>query len=304
MISVIIPCYNSEKFLKRAINSVLEQTFTDWELILVNNNSTDRTAEIIMDAVHRYPEKVSTYSEERKGAPAARNRGLQKAKGDWVQFLDADDEIFIDKLERQWILANEHNGSIVSGSYYFITENNKNKPELRSPYHGNEWIGIIKSKFGRTSANLWERNKVNEAGGWNETLTSSQEYDLLFRLLKIGAKITRDDVPSCNVYAEGDSVSRPKDIDSRIRVLDTRIKLRMQIRQHLIENNLWGTDISRGFSIAVYSNLMRAKFLDKQYANKILKSLDLNVPLTTVIVGNLKYYAKIVLSATGLRKSQ
>src|SRR3954469_11137836 len=99
MISIVIPCFNCEPFIQRAFNSVINQTFQNWELLLVNNNSTDNTQEVLLALQKQFPEKIKVLFEERRGAPCARNKGLREANGDWIQFLDADDEIKPDKLE-------------------------------------------------------------------------------------------------------------------------------------------------------------------------------------------------------------
>src|SRR5436190_23584848 len=101
MVSVIIPCYNCEKYITRAIESVLLQTHVNYEIIVVNNNSTDNTVNILNTYVSRHPHLIRLFHEYKKGAPAARNKGLYEANGEWIQYLDADDELMPDKLERQ-----------------------------------------------------------------------------------------------------------------------------------------------------------------------------------------------------------
>ena len=92
MISVIIPCFNSEEYITRAIESILKQSYTNYEIILVNNNSTDNTYNILQEYAKKKAGLVNVFNEYKKGAPAARNKGLSEAKGEWIQFLDADDE--------------------------------------------------------------------------------------------------------------------------------------------------------------------------------------------------------------------
>src|SRR4051794_32661932 len=114
--SVIIPCYNGEKFIKRAIESVLKQSFTDYELILVDNNSTDSTLSIMYDYAKKYPAIISVYIEYKKGASAARNKGLYHAKGEWLQFLDSDDELLPDKLTYQIKIATDAEADVVAAN--------------------------------------------------------------------------------------------------------------------------------------------------------------------------------------------
>jgi len=98
LVSIIMPCYNAEKFLAQSIESALGQTYKPLEVILVNDGSTDRSMEI----AKRYGEKIKILSNEKSLGPAsARNKGLSFAKGDYIQFLDSDDLLREDKIEKQ-----------------------------------------------------------------------------------------------------------------------------------------------------------------------------------------------------------
>ena len=88
MISVVIPLYNKEKYIKRAIESVLNQTFQKFEIIVVNDGSTDKSAEIVQNI--KDP-RIRLINQKNAGVSAARNRGIQEAKYEYIAFLDADD---------------------------------------------------------------------------------------------------------------------------------------------------------------------------------------------------------------------
>ena len=190
MISVIIPCFNSERFIARAIESVLKQTYKNYEIIVVDNNSSDNTISIIYDYRNRYPSIIAVLHEYKKGAPAARNKGLCEAKSEWIQFLDSDDELLQTKLERQMEIADSSGVDVVVGSSYTYKVNkNKLEKSIRYTESDNVWKGLLTSKLGITSANLWRRKALLAVNGWDENRNSSQEYDLLFRLLKSGFTI-------------------------------------------------------------------------------------------------------------------
>ena len=87
-VSVIIPTYNYGKYIEKAIDSVLAQTYKDFEIIVVDDGSTDNTREIIET---RYKDKVRYFYQENKGAPVARNKGIKESMGEYLVFLDADD---------------------------------------------------------------------------------------------------------------------------------------------------------------------------------------------------------------------
>lgn len=100
--SIVMPVYNSERFIKKSVQSILNQSFNDWELILINDGSQDGSWEIIESFAER-DERVRCFSQENKGVSRARNRGIELAQGDYVMFVDADDELCADALQ---IVAN------------------------------------------------------------------------------------------------------------------------------------------------------------------------------------------------------
>ncbi len=92
MISIIIPVYNCEKYIERCVTSVLNQSFKDFELIIVNDGSTDKTKEICTD-LEKTDVRIKLYNKENGGVSAARNFGLEKATGDYISFMDGDDYV-------------------------------------------------------------------------------------------------------------------------------------------------------------------------------------------------------------------
>jgi len=114
--SVIIPLYNKESHIQRAIKSVLAQTYPHFELIIVDDGSTDgsfETASDIQDA------RIRIIRQENRGVSAARNRGVAEAKYDWVAFLDGDDEWLPDFLMQMYKLCNDFPGYGIYGSANF-----------------------------------------------------------------------------------------------------------------------------------------------------------------------------------------
>src|SRR5688500_16397229 len=107
-VSVIIPCYNVEEYINECIESVLSQTEKDVEIICIDNGSTDKTSDMLSNFAEKHPGKITIDSESRKGAPFARNKGLELAMGEWIQFLDADDLLENDKIQHQLEIAANH----------------------------------------------------------------------------------------------------------------------------------------------------------------------------------------------------
>ena len=93
MFSVIIPAYNAGKFLEKAVDSVLNQDFDDYELIIVDDGSTDNTLEICNTYAEKFKDKVIVITQSNKGLSGARSSGMKRANGEYLLFLDADDYI-------------------------------------------------------------------------------------------------------------------------------------------------------------------------------------------------------------------
>ena len=128
LISIIIPCYNQGEFLDETLNSVLNQTYFNWECIIINDGSTDRTEEIAQKW-ERKDKRFIYLRKENGGVSSCRNLGIEKAKGDFIQFLDGDDLFAKNKLETSIDYAYKHNAEVVCSNYLmFIKSVNNSKP--------------------------------------------------------------------------------------------------------------------------------------------------------------------------------
>lgn len=113
-VSIIVPVYNVEKFLSRCIDSILEQTYRSFELILIDDGSKDHSLDIIREYQKKYPDQIRALTQKNHGVAYTRNRGLEIAIGKYVTFIDSDDYVDLDFLE---VLVNEigQNDAIFSG---------------------------------------------------------------------------------------------------------------------------------------------------------------------------------------------
>lgn len=187
-VSVIIPCYNVEGYIEECAESVMAQTQPVAEIICVDNNSTDGTFQRLHELASRYA-LVQVADEPKKGACAARNTGMRRATGEWLQFLDADDLLKADKIKHQLeLIGNDQAIHAVAAAY---TKTGSGVSVKRLP-ESDPWKGVFTTQLGITSANLFKRQAVLDIGGWDESLQSSQEYDLMFRLMANGAMVALD----------------------------------------------------------------------------------------------------------------
>ncbi|HTA62760.1 MAG TPA: glycosyltransferase family A protein [Bacteroidia bacterium] len=182
LVSIIIPCYNVQEFISTSILSALNQTYLETEIICIDNNSTDNTSSILNDFQIEFPKKIIVLKESKKGAPAARNKGLAIAKGEWIQFLDADDELMPDKILNQVnFISNNPTIELIIAS---LIKNFVKRKQVLLESLDNVWIGAIVSRAGCTCSNLYKKSALEKINGWDEAKISSQETWLLFSLLK------------------------------------------------------------------------------------------------------------------------
>lgn len=292
MISVIIPCYNCEGFINRSVDSVLNQTYQDIEIILVNNNSSDGTLALLNKYQSEFPDKIFVYDEHKKGAPAARNHGLYKAKGEWIQFLDADDELLPDKLEQQFNMALITGADIIAGACLLVYKIKNRTVEIIRHADKNVWRGLITSNLGITSSNLWYKPAVFNVNGWDETLSSSQEYDLLFRLLKNNAKVAVDDSVKTIVYFSDNSVSKSRNKAKLKQILDNRISLRLKIKDELRASGKFTHLLARAIDTYIYTELMNNYLSIPEYVNELMGKYHLDVKYSKVVSLNAKVFLK------------
>ena len=114
LVSIVIPVYNAEQYLSRAVESVLAQTVSDWELILVDDGSTDGSGAVCDEYAAR-DERISCLHTENGGSSAARNAGMAQARGEWLLFVDSDDWMEADALEK--LLAHSQGADVVVGHF-------------------------------------------------------------------------------------------------------------------------------------------------------------------------------------------
>ena len=122
-LSIIIPVYNVEKYIERCLNSLVEQTLEDIEIIVVNDGSTDDSGKIIEKFSKKYPNKIRAFVIENSGAAKARNIALENATGEYIGFVDSDDYVSKDMFEKLYNKAIEDDADIVTCAYYRETEN-------------------------------------------------------------------------------------------------------------------------------------------------------------------------------------
>ncbi len=180
--SVIIPSFNRVETLKRAIDSVIKQTHKDFELIVVDDGSTDKTKELCLE----YPYLKYIYQTNR-GVSAARNLGVSHSSGQWIAFLDSDDRFLKSKLELQYdfILSNP-TFRIVHGNEQWIKNGKKiNQKKIHQKGGGDQFIPSIDRCVISPSCVCLEKDLYIEMDGFDESFIVCEDYDLWLKITSL-----------------------------------------------------------------------------------------------------------------------
>ena len=190
LVSVIIPAYNSGRFISEAIESILEQIYPELEVIVVNDGSTDNTEEII----RKYRNRVRYIYQPNKGLAEARNSGIRAARGKYLQFLDADDLLLPRKIERQVDFLEKFSDFdiVYSDTRYFNDLKKDNLIDLRLPHHSGYILNkLIVSNFIPINSPLFGKRCIEKVGffkGNGVYLYGVQDWEFLLRLAYAGAR--------------------------------------------------------------------------------------------------------------------
>lgn len=182
LVSVIIPAYNAEATILEAVNSVLAQTYANFELIIINDGSRDRTLDLLQDISNS---KIKIFNYENGGISQARNRGIAKARGDFITYLDADDYWTTDKLELQVLaLQNNPQAALAYSWVYFEYKTQANSyADTSVTYTGNVYADLLLKNFLHSGSNaLIARTTLDEIGMFDPQLKVVEDWDLYLRI--------------------------------------------------------------------------------------------------------------------------
>ncbi len=188
LVTICIPCFNAARWLRAAIGSALAQTHGAVEVIVVDDGSTDGSREVARE----FGDRIRTFASERKGAPHARNIALREARGEWLQYLDADDCLEAQKIARQF--AETRGGADADVIY---------SPVLWETWRGDQAVERSASvldasrdlftqwlawELPQTGGCLWRKSALDALGGWKEDQPCCQEHELYLRALRAGLR--------------------------------------------------------------------------------------------------------------------
>jgi len=181
MISVIIPTYNRGHLISRAIDSVVAQKYANWELLIVDDGSTDNTQKVIKQYLD--DDRIQYVKKPNSGATHTRNVGVENARGKYITFLDSDDEAYDTWLSSYKVYIDKGAKVICCGFEYY--DQNGNLTETKLPKDMGKLFNNRVGKFTNGGVFLLERELFDEIGGYDDKLKSGQHSELAMRLLSV-----------------------------------------------------------------------------------------------------------------------
>jgi glycosyltransferase involved in cell wall biosynthesis len=181
-LSVVIPAYNAEDFIAETIQSVLSQSFNDFEMIVVDDGSNDRTASIVRNILDP---RVRYLYQHNQGMTAARNYGISQSQGEYFLFLDADDLYLPDKLGLQVDYLNTHPATgLVASGYQYINAGGEIIGEVKPWIHQEEitLLDLLKGGLTPPHAVMIRKHWLEKVGNFDAVMTSAGDMDLWYRL--------------------------------------------------------------------------------------------------------------------------
>ena len=180
LVSIVIPVYNAEKYLVEALESAINQTYQNIEIVAVDDGSSDRSIQIL----ESYGSKIKLVKQSNSGPAVARNRGVREAGGKWIAFLDSDDIWDLDKIRQQLDSVGSNKWCYTDSVFMGGVNDGKRDGLFNTKHSGNVFEKLIYVNFIGTSCLLIEREMFLQAGGFDEELRSIEDWELWIRLSK------------------------------------------------------------------------------------------------------------------------
>jgi len=244
LVSIIIPTYNRSADLKRAIESVILQTYNNWELIVVDNNSTDNTLEMLSNFQNN---KITVISVKNEGVIGySRNVGINAAKGEYVAFLDSDDWWKIEKIHESLLILESGEADVIYHDCIFIDKDSKTKSKCRDLKNDVLDDLVVNGNTIITSSVVVLKNIIIDVGSFCEhkRTTGWEDYHLWLKLANKGYRFYKLKKNLGLCWKGGDN------FDSKERVLINLVEIEKHLRTVFVsiadKNFIWWINYTRG----------------------------------------------------------
>lgn len=302
-VSVIIAVYNGEKTIKRAIDSILQQTWPVNEIIIIDDGSTDNTRQVLAD----YKDKITTLHQQNAGVSVARNKGVEQAKSDWICFLDADDWYYPDRIKWHMEMIQQNPKlDFLTGDFDYIDENgNILRQSMQSTKCGSQLLQLagdkssvimqgdligefVEQHFGDTHTLTLKRADFLKLGGYPQGVAVCEDVNFLIRLCAVSRYIGVKTLPMAAYFIHSNSATRSDPLRAQQQTLLALQSLKMFIKE---TNN----SLMKGLMKSIrHARLDLAYVLLKN--NKKSQALQVVLPMIYEVPGikSIKYILSVV----------
>lgn len=290
LVSVVLPTYNRSRFICESVESALNQTWRNIELIVVDDGSTDNTAEIL--SRYKNDIRLKYHYQDNMGQSAARNYGISLARGHYISFLDSDDVWIADKLEKQLeATVNNPEYDIYYGDIILIDEyGNEISRDNMTRYSGNVTGRLIGDNFISMSTTLTRRECFNRNGLFNESDRLAEDYELWLRF-SVNCRFLYIPEYFCKYRVMNNQLS--SNADKRLDCNEAIIRSFIQDNRHILSGN----EIRRGLS-HFYARRARYEAGHSKISNAAI-TLTRSLYYDPLWVGPWRVLARMLLGSRG-----
>lgn len=286
MVSVIIPVYNTEKYLERCVDSILGQTVTDLELILIDDESTDHSGRLC-DQYQRKDSRVKVYHQKNAGPSAARQKGVSMANGEWIMFADSDDWLELNTLEVLLKNQEESNANMVCAFFVDVDQNGKKhhlllpKEEILDFDTAEQCIDAIhrsRAIIGSPCAKLIRKTLFQDLKFCND-VTIGEDYSMIVELVQKAEKVRVMRYEPYNRFVRKGSISHMGYSDRHHKAFDNYMRVRMELieRYPSCKEAIIGFHVE--YEMAVLTAMCRNWTFDPIVIDKLKKDLRKHMKL-------------------------
>lgn len=298
-ISVIIPVYNAEKYLNKCIQSILEQSYKDYEIILINDGSTDSSGKICEKYAREYADVIVVQTKN-SGPAAARKKGVECASGEYITFVDADDWLDVEMLEFLVLKAQEKSADFVCLGHKEVDEDGKVKM-----ISSQEFTELTITEEAQMMLHL-HGTRLIDSGPWAklirrslfvnidfcESVTIGEDYFMVLQLLEKTSRLILCKEPMYNRCIRTTSISRSGYSERHKKAFEQYMSWRMYLLDRYPELQIEITSYHTEYEMAVITAMCRNKKYDKAVIKNLAKDLKKNLKVV-LQCKNTPFYMRV-----------
>lgn len=307
LISLIIPVYNAEKSINRCLESVLSQSFDKYEVILVNDGSSDNSPSIC-EYYKKKSNCISVFHQKNKGVSAARNYGIEKARGEWIAFMDSDDSIEINYLEQLYAgIPDQKNCMVFQGLKYIDTEGSEIKllDFEEKVFYKSDFSTLLEDlyiyNYGFPFAKLYSKHLLDSNSiRFNINISSSEDMLFMFEYLEVCSCVSMISGYQYNYYQanSGTLSTRLNSFDSEYAMfnqLSTIVNVNRN-NWHITDNSSLNWVVTRFLYRAILAIYKQNRHLQKE------KKISLLYSIANIDIEYIKKYKSPILLLRLIRR--